>query len=31
VLTENYAKTIGAHFAKDGVAAVKVAEKLVKK
>lgn len=31
VLTENYAKIIGAHFAKDGVEAVKLAEKLIKK
>jgi 5-methyltetrahydrofolate--homocysteine methyltransferase len=31
VLTENYAKSIGAHFAKDGVEAVKVAGKLIKK
>lgn len=31
VLTENYAKSMGAHFAKDGVEAVKVAGKLIKK
>jgi 5-methyltetrahydrofolate--homocysteine methyltransferase len=31
VVTETYAKSIGAHYAKDGVDAVKVVEKLVKK
>lgn len=31
VLTENYAKSIGAHYAKDGVEAVKMAEILIKK
>ena len=31
VVTEAYAKSIGASFAKDGVEAVKVVEKLIKK
>ncbi len=31
VVTETYAKSIGAHFAKDGVEAVKVIGHLIKK
>ena len=31
VVTENYASSIGAYFAKDGVEAVKVVEKIMKK
>ena len=31
VVTEAYAKSIGASFAKDGVEAVKVVEKLIKR
>jgi 5-methyltetrahydrofolate--homocysteine methyltransferase len=31
VVTENYAHSIGASFAKDGIEAVKVIEKLIKR
>jgi 5-methyltetrahydrofolate--homocysteine methyltransferase len=30
VVTESYAQTLGATFAKDGVAAVKVVDKIIK-